>query len=138
MNKIVYAALILIFSSIVYANEANTEDKSYVCVSDVIIGLPLDEETHARKPMEYEASRKYLVKPGTEPKIKYIIEEVGGGAGMQCPKGFEDSDLFCTGLKADFRMNRINLSYLAQGSDHSTYPTGTGNPYLEIGECIPQ
>ena len=136
--KIIYALVIMTISSTAYASEANSEDKSYICASDKIVVLALDEESHERKPVVYDASRKYLVKPGTEPKIKYIIEEVGGGAGMQCPKGFEDSDLFCTGLKADFRMNRINLSYLAQGSDNSTYPTGTGNPYIEIGECTPQ
>jgi hypothetical protein len=138
MKKIVYAALILVFSSIVYANEANSEDNSYVCVSDVIIGLPLDEETHARKPMEYEASRKYLVKPSTAPGMKYVVEEIGGGAGMQCSNGFEDADLFCTGSKADFKMNRINLGYLAQGSKNDSFPTGTGKPFVEVGECTPQ
>lgn len=139
MKKIIYAVLILAFSSAAYATEANSEDKLYVCVSDLIVGLVLDEETHERRSMVYEMSRKYLVKATTEPKIEYAVEEIGGGAGMDCREGFkEDGDLVCSGANADFRMNSKNLGYLVQGSVSATYPTGTGHPYVEIGQCIAQ
>lgn len=139
MKKLIYTVLILVFSSTTYATEANSEDKLYVCVSDLIVALVLDEETHERRSMVYEMSRKYLVKATTEPKLEYAVEEIGGGAGMKCREGFkDDGDLDCSGLNADFRMNSKNLGYLVQGSQSATYPTGTGHPYVEVGQCIPQ
>lgn len=130
-----------------FAAPVQASAESWLCITDMATGFSADKTTKIWTQANFKPVGRYIIKPSTNPRWKYIVSKFGESEALPeatCNSGpNEYGYLNCEPGFGDFKFNSNNLRFIrtyiagyVEIGSHNKYMTeGNDDPGIEIGRC---